>query len=322
MKLIYSNLTGVHVFNEKYDVIEKKLFSEKELVSKNIALKNGEWLIEEEKFIEKYSKDKPIFLGFKKKNVDGIDIVQDINKLRRISLKEDIWQPNFTVSSQDLKNSFKQDILIIQAIRAYDDVDRIFNTLSMRIRDWYNFYLPEISRQIESNEEFIEKALQKDQKDAETVGFIEGKADIDEIKSLAKLAKTICEKKKEIESYIEGIMKKECANILGVAGALLGAKLISLAGSIEELAKMPYTTLQLLGAEKALFWHLRTKKNCPKHGVIIAHPIVAGSRNKGKAARSVAEELSIAARVDFFKGQDISAKLNEKLKKKMQNEKN
>ena len=96
-----------------------------------------------------------------------------------------------------------------------------------------------------------------------------------------------------------------------------GARLIALAGSFERLATLPASTIQILGAEKALFRHIKTGAKSPKHGVILQHPLVLDAKAKGKAARQVADKISIAARIDFFKGEfrgDILIKeLREKL---------
>lgn len=321
MKIIYSNVNGVFVLNEKFQVIDEKNFVPEDLIEKNLQLKNGEWLDEEKDFIKKDNDEKLIFLGFKKKKLKGIKISQDINKLRRIPLSIN-WENNYKVSAFDLKNSFNRDILIIQAIRSYDDLDRIFHGLTMRIRDWYDLYLPELSRDVVDNEEFIPLIVDNNQKINGTVGFIEDKDDIVEIIDLAKLALKILQERNKIEKYINKLMEKQCPNVMGVAGAILGARLLSLAGSLERLATMPYTTLQLLGAEKALFRHLRAHKKPPKHGVIMSHSLIASAKHKGKASRLLAQKISISARVDFFKGDYIADKLNRELNKKLKNETN
>ncbi len=312
MKIIYSNVSAVHVFDEAFKLIEMIPFKD---VESGIKLREGEWLDEELKLIDKFKHEKLIFLGYKKEKL--IKITQDINKLRRIPVAVD-WKANYVLAGYELKNSLLSDAIIIQALKSHDDLERIFNTIVMRVRDWYELYYPELSREISDNKEFVFAVL-KNKEVKETVGFIEDKSDISAIISLAKLAAGVLDEIVKLENYIEGLMKKCCPNILGVAGAVLGARLISLAGSIENLALMPYSTLQLLGAEKALFRHLRTHKKPPKHGVIITHTLVANAKNKGKASRNLAEKISIAARIDFFKGGDVSKKLMEDLIKKLKN---
>jgi nucleolar protein 56 len=314
-------VSGVYVLNEKFQVIDEINFKENKLLEKNLQLKSLKWIDEEKNFVKKYNGEKLIFLGFKNEKLNGIKVSQDINKLRRIPLKIK-WEKNYKVSAFDLKNSFNRDILTIQAVRSFDDLDRIFHGLTMRIRDWYDLYLPEISRNIADNEEFIPLISENKQKLSETVGFIDDKKDINEIIDLANLAMQILKERAKVEKYIEKLMGEQCTNLKDVAGAVLGARLLSLAGSIRRLATMPYTTLQLLGAEKALFRHLRAHKKCPKHGVIISHNLIASAKHKGRASRLLAEKISIAVRVDFFKGEYIADKLNKELNKKLKDDKN
>ena len=86
---------------------------------------------------------------------------------------------------------------------------------------------------------------------------------------------------------------------------MLGARLISLAGSLEKLAEFPSSTIQVIGASKALFKHLRARAPSPKHGIIYSHPLIntAPWWVRGKIARAVAAKLSLAARIDFYSGE-------------------
>ena len=102
-----------------------------------------------------------------------------------------------------------------------------------------------------------------------------------------------------------------------IAGPLIGAKLLEHAGSVKKLVEMPSSTIQLLGAEKALFRHITKGTKSPKHGLIINHPIVQKAKDKGKASRLLADKLSIAIRIDYFKGEFKADKLLEEIKKKL-----
>ena len=95
-------------------------------------------------------------------------------------------------------------------------------------------------------------------------------------------------------------MKTYCPHIQEIAGTLIGAKLIAQKGTLKELAFMPASTIQLLGAEKALFRHLKSKSRSPKYGYIMHHPTVASAQNKGKAARQLANKIAKAAKQDYF----------------------
>jgi nucleolar protein 56 len=100
-------------------------------------------------------------------------------------------------------------------------------------------------------------------------------------------------------------MKNYCPNVLELAGATIGAKLIELAKSLKRMALLPASTVQLLGAEKALFRHLKLKTKSPKYGVIFQHPLIQNAKRseRGKMARRLADKLSLCARLDYFKGE-------------------
>ena len=120
--------------------------------------------------------------------------------------------------------------------------------------------------------------------------------------------KSVLSLKAKLDSYIEAEMLKFAPNTAKVAGAILGAKLIQMAGSLEKLAKLPASTIQVLGAEKALFRHLRKGTKPPKHGVILQHQLMkkVNPKNRGKVARTLAAKIAIAAKVDFYsKGKDL-----------------
>ncbi len=135
------------------------------------------------------------------------------------------------------------------------------------------------------------------------------KFQVEEITLLAKEVQSLYELRKKHELYLEKIMKKYCPNILELAGVTIGAKLIELARGLKRLALLPASTVQLLGAEKALFRHLKTGSRSPKHGIIFQHPLIqhAKKNERGKKARQLADKLSLCARLDFFKG-DFKAK--------------
>jgi len=239
----------------------------------------------------------------------------------------------------------KRDLLAIQAIRAIDDIDKSINLFSERLREWYSVHFPELDKLVEdhelyakivneigSRENFTEQALKevgiekKDiiQKILEAARKSIG-ADITEvdIKSLRLLSSAILElynARRELTSYLESVMKEVAPNVTALVGPTIGARLLSLAGSLEDLAKMPASTIQVLGAEKALFRALRKGGKPPKHGVIFQYPAIHSSPRwqRGKIARALAAKLAIAARIDAFSGRYIGDQLNEELKKRIQ----
>jgi nucleolar protein 56 len=135
-------------------------------------------------------------------------------------------------------------------------------------------------------------------------------ADIEEediliIQGFAKSLKSLQESRQSIENYVDVKMEKIAPNLRDLAGASLGAKLIAHAGSIKQLALFPSSTIQIMGAEKALFRHLKTGERPPKHGLIYQHPDLRGAKwwLRGKIARTLAAKLSLAVRKDFFSGE-------------------
>jgi nucleolar protein 56 len=132
-----------------------------------------------------------------------------------------------------------------------------------------------------------------------------------QIQAMSKTVLTLHNLRKSLEDYIDSTVKDVAPNIHALAGPLLGARLIALAGGLNNMAKMPASTIQVLGAEKALFRSLRTGTRPPKHGVIFQHNLIHGAKlwHRGKMARALAGNLAIAARADAFSGRYIADRL-------------
>ncbi len=139
--------------------------------------------------------------------------------------------------------------------------------------------------------------------------------DLEQIQNLASHLLSLYGYRPELESYIAATAREVAPNLSEVAGPVLAAKLIEKAGSVRKLAMMPSGTIQLLGAEKALFRAKRSRSKPPKHGLIFQHPYVHPKPRKlrGKASRSLAAKLAIAARADAFTGNPIGAELRKEL---------
>ncbi|MFA5141476.1 MAG: hypothetical protein WC471_00715 [Candidatus Woesearchaeota archaeon] len=122
----------------------------------------------------------------------------------------------------------------------------------------------------------------------------------------------------EKEIYLESLMEKYCPNLLAVADAFVGGKLIHAAGSLEKLSRMTARKIQIIGAESAFFRFLKSqRRDAPMFGIIFNHSLVKRSLNKGKASRLLSDKIVIAARVDFFKGEFIGDKLREEIEQKI-----
>ena len=328
---IYSNVIGAFVFNTGLRIIDKTLFDEKDIVNNSLKLNNNEWIEEEKALIKKHG-HKILYLG--KKKTELIETSKD-NKFETVN--ERISQiPNFhqlmrkagiIIAKNKIKNSVKQDTLVIQAINNIDELDRVANTLIKRLREWYELYLPEFSKKLRDNEKFVELVIKKKKTELlkeinisskKSMGADLNETDIKPIKELAKTITSLYTLRESQSQYLELIIKKTYLNMYAITGSQIGAKLISFARSFERLAKFPASTIQLLGAEEALFRHLKTGAKSPKYGILHEHPLVtqAKASERGKVARALGDKISIAVKIDFFKGKFIGEKLRKDLEKK------
>jgi len=317
------------VFDEKGVLKDKKEFSAEDALKYSDELEQGKWLDIEKTFIQKYPDS--FFLGFKKEKIEKCKTTQDPKKIILVSefLKKQFNKTkeyNTIITKQKVKNSVQNDNLIVQTINHIDEITKIINMLVKRLREWYELYNPEFSKSVFDHEKFIDLILLKTKKELLeqikikpelSMGAELKENNIKPILELAKQAKALYEFKAEQTKYLEKLMQETCPNITAITGPLLGARLISLGGSLQHLVELPSSTIQLLGAEKALFRHIRAGTKAPKHGILIEHPLVMEAKNKGKAARMIANKISIAAKVDLYKGKFIGDKLRKDLEKKL-----
>ncbi|ADV65170.1 rRNA biogenesis protein Nop56/Nop58 [Desulfurococcus mucosus] len=229
----------------------------------------------------------------------------------------------------------KRDLLAVQAIRAIDDIDKTINLYVARLREWYSIHFPELDELVKEHPEYAKLVYELGDRSNYTVenlvklGYGREKAekladaarssigadlsdfDMNYIKVLAGIILDLYRLRDTLDEYIDAVMKEVAPNIAALVGPKLGARLLSLAGGLEKLAKLPASTIQVLGAEKALFRALRTGGKPPKHGVIFQHPHIHKSPRwqRGKIARALAAKLSIAAKVDYFSGRLVGDKL-------------
>ncbi|MEM1666081.1 MAG: hypothetical protein QXW12_01875 [Nitrososphaerota archaeon] len=233
----------------------------------------------------------------------------------------------------------RRDVLIIPAVHAHENVEKQINTVYMGCREWYGIHFPELNDLIDDPEDYLKiitKIGLRDKMNEENLSkTIPGRKRLKEIlmakeksvganlleqdeeyiKRFAEEGLRLIQLRKDLENYIRSLMSLEAPNLTAIAGPILGSKLLALAGGLEKLAKMPASTIQVLGAEKALFRFLKTGRGAPKHGLIFQHPYVHTSPKwqRGKIARVLAAKISIAARIDYFSREDRSAELRKAL---------
>jgi nucleolar protein 56 len=206
-----------------------------------------------------------------------------------------------------------EDKGIAQAIRATDDLIEAINVASERLHEWYGLYFPELADMARDDEyaRLIaecgsrEAILAKLGKELESVGSDLDDRDLDAVRGVAASLLSMYERKAALDRYVLDGMARVAPSLSRLLSPNLGARLISLAGGLDRLAKLPASTVQLLGAEKAMFSHLRGGKRPPKHGIIFQHPWVNRSPfwQRGKISRTLGAKAAIAAKVDRFKGE-------------------
>ncbi len=220
-----------------------------------------------------------------------------------------------------------KDKHIMQSISALDELQRTANLLSERLFEWYSMHFPEFAEKAKFGELAHAVALYGDRESvakhvewAKPLAEISAGGEITEtdkqaLMSIAAAVDGIYASAKELQAYIEKAMSEVAPNIAKIAGPILGARLITLARGLERLANSPAGTIQLLGAEAALFRHLRQGSRPPKHGILFQHPAInkAQRQERGKLARAYAGKIAIAAKADAYSKENIAEKLLEKL---------
>src|SRR5215216_4599121 len=231
------------------------------------------------------------------------------------------------LSSSRVKDaSEKLDLHIIQSINALDELDKIINTVGARMREWYGLHFPELDNLVSSlvvYAEIVSKAGLRENilvEILQSIGLPDKKVEV--ILDAAKRSKggdmtpenlAIV---KLLADHIEAAMETVAPNVKELVTAAVGARIISKAGSLARLATLPASTIQILGAEKALFRALKTGARPPKHGLLFQHPLIhsAPKWQRGKIARAVASKVAIAARIDYYRHNGKDSTIYGKLK--------
>ncbi|RGB30229.1 hypothetical protein C1646_628128, partial [Rhizophagus diaphanus] len=232
-------------------------------------------------------------------------------------------------------NVNRADNMIIQAISLLDQLDKDVNTFAMRVREWYSWHFPELVKIVNDNYQYAKLAkfiknkseLTEEQLD----GLIEITGDESKAKQILDAAKSsmgtdiseldminivrftdrvieLANYRKRMHEYLLSKMHNVAPNLSALIGEVVGARLISHAGSLTNLSKYPASTVQILGAEKALFRALKTKGNTPKYGLLYHSSFIgrAGTKNKGRISRFLANKCTIASRIDCFSDKPTS----------------
>ena len=302
---------GKFLYEKNEDVLVNDLGLQDLLKKKSIESQ----LMNESK-LENIQLTKPQILvdsGFAENNNDAIE------KLRNFAIQ--------LSSSKVSEVSSSPDLHIIQNINTLDDTDKIINGMSSRLREWYGLHFPELDNIIDSINGYAQIVVAgKRENLSEQVfsdaGFPDSKVQMlslvkeksrggditnENLEIVQRLAKNILElfdMRNKLESQVDDQMNEIAPNLSAVLGTTVGARILAKAGSLQKMATMPASTIQVLGAEKALFRALKTGSNPPKHGLLFQHAVVhaAPRWQRGKIARAIAAKAAIASRVDVHGG--------------------
>ncbi len=302
---------GMFVFSEKGELLHYKLSDKNpsravdEFLSKPEL--QGYELVENDlarQLLRKNIRDYAVSLGF----------CADDEKLNEfLSLFSLIF------AKRTMKGSIGRDRLLMQAAGALENLNETAGLFLERLKEWYSLHYPELNV---SQKEMLNKVLDYGNREnfpgfAESVGVDLTEEDEAALKSFATAAKNITTARTELEKYVKETVREIAPNFSSLIEPVLGAKFISLAGGMEKLARMPASTIQLLGAEKALFRHLKKQGKSPKYGILYQDTRIQGAPadKKGKIARTISAKLMLAARIDFYSG-----RFEEKLKKELDEE--
>src|SRR3989344_6885099 len=211
-----------------------------------------------------------------------------------------------------------KDVHIIKSVNILDDIDPISNLLIEQLREWHGVHFPELSDMVKDNDSYVKlvSALGKREEYTEgkigaqvedkefaariaeaakkSIGSTVSGQDFAEIKTLALNCLNLRQEREYLAKYLEETMKRELPNFTELAGAVIGGKMLARLGSRKRLAFSPASTLQMVGAEKALFMHFRKGVKGPKYGYLYQHPLVKAAKqeDKGRLARTIASKLA------------------------------
>lgn len=244
------------------------------------------------------------------------------------------------LSSNTVKETSERlDLHLIQSINGLDEFDKIINVVGSRLREWYGLHFPELDNLVQSLNAYaliVREAGQREditRQILESAGMQEKKIDIildakkrskggdlteNNLEIIKKLAGEVIiqsDLRNMLADHVEAVMADLAPNTKELLTATVGARMIAKAGSFVKFAHLPSSTVQILGAEKALFRSLKTGARPPKHGLLFQHPLIhsAPRWQRGKIARTVASKVSIVARIDLYRHGERDYSILEKM---------
>ncbi len=236
----------------------------------------------------------------------------------------------------------EKDLIIIQTIETIDILKKTISSFTMRLREWYGLYFPELTDTIIDDEilmaQIVSKLGKRENFDEynlnqyfnlpekkisllieKAINSMGAEIDSSMMQSFADEILSLDDYRIQLEKRLEELMQATAPNLNSVIGSLIGAKLMAKAGSMKKLAFMPASRIQLLGAERALYRFLKTGQKVPKHGIIFQWNFIRGSpvEIRGNIARLVAGKIGIASKIDYFGGDYVGDVLSKEIENKI-----
>ncbi|MDI6825901.1 MAG: C/D box methylation guide ribonucleoprotein complex aNOP56 subunit [Candidatus Aenigmarchaeota archaeon] len=345
---IVQNPVGIFAFDENGEVIGQILFPRD---AKKVAEKivQDELTTEEKQMVEQLKKKGyTLFISSKKNEVyqseeenlgerkfrQNFRMFAKQEKFSDSELNVFLTEVGIQLTKMRMKEVVKKDKIIMQAVDAIDEIDKSLNIFVERLREWYGLHFPEMGRLIEKHEKYVRlvakyglryKIEEKDLAELKktSMGIELSEEDERILKEYATRINELYKLREHIENYVDHVLKEVAPNLRELATPLLAARLIAMSGGMDKLAKKPSSTIQLLGAEKALFRYLHGRGRSPKYGLLFTHVYVqnAPANKRGKIARVLASKLSVASKMDYYgkvdKSQEMKKDLEERIKKIM-----
>ncbi|MBN2880543.1 NOP58 family protein [Candidatus Woesearchaeota archaeon] len=290
---VLNHVTGKFLFDGNLDIV-KQINSDSDLPN---PADDDVYFLNDYDFAEKN--------GFKV-NFDLTRVGKCLSKLK--FNQQEVFNFSVERTKRLIRKSVSKDILIIQAVNSIDELNKSINLLSKRIREWYSLYFPESSEKIEDHEKFIRTISTKSREEqqsffniADSMGADLSESDVTAILDLAKSISSLFELKERTTEYVKQEVNKLCPNTSFYIGELIVARMIAVSGGLPKLAGYPASTLQLLGAEKALFRFLKDSKHkSPKYGILYQHSIMSKvkAKERGKVARTLANFMALSLKID------------------------
>lgn len=239
--------------------------------------------------------------------------------LRDPSFLTELRTFHFEETAKKLQQSSSTDHTINNIINTITDLDKTINNMAKRVRTWAYPWYPDTCFRVHDIAEFC--TLISEQTVHHKIASEKSEIDMQHLQVLNSQVLDMIEMRQKLLAQLETIMQEYCPQLQNLLGTSITAQMFEHAKTLKHLAMLPASTIQLLGAEKALFRHLKTGSKSPKYGVLYLHPYLQKMRRseKGKAARLIANKASLAAKIDFFSEGKTDLNLKEELEHKLFN---